>query len=330
MRAWRSLRRRILTPDVAQTQLDVRGFHIKNAESRHRLETVGESFLKGFAVAAEAADASSVEASLGAVDRPYRGFAYEGAAMAFAIRDAVPVGRRRHVAQLLAGAGDQHVYMAYVGVGWAMARLPRVCWGGLHAPDPLLRWLVLDGYGFHQAYFKTDRYVFRREREERFAWPKGTGATYPLRVIDQGIGRAAWFVAGTDPDVVVRLLAQFPAGRQADLFAGAGLAATYAGGATEAELVRFREAAGVHAKEVAQGAAFAAGARVRAGLVVPHNELATQVFCRLSVEEAAKVTDDMRVDLPPDRPEWPAYEEWRHRVKHALTRMTGVTKAERL
>ena len=51
---WRSLRRRILTPGVSNTKISVRGFHEKNPEATELLETVGRSFLEGYAFAAEA------------------------------------------------------------------------------------------------------------------------------------------------------------------------------------------------------------------------------------------------------------------------------------
>ncbi|MEH1101386.1 DUF1702 family protein [Micromonospora sp. CPCC 205561] len=312
MQSLRDLRRKILTPNISETKLDVRGFHVKDDESKEMLENVGASFLAGYGFAAEAATTEAAERRLETLPTRFRGFAYEGAGMGFAVRDALRPGRPRHVRSLLSGRGDAHVYMIYVGVGWAMARVPRIRWGQLHAPDPLLRWLVLDGYGFHQAYFHTDRYVRGQYRHENFPWPADGPRGYAARVIDQGVGRAMWFVGGTDADVVSDLIAAFPAHRRADLYAGAGLAATYAGGVTEAELRRFRERAGDHRIDLAQGSAFAAGARVRAGLVVPHNEIATQVFCGVTPAEAAKVTD---VTLPAEGDgDVPAFERWRRAI----------------
>ncbi|MFI6066633.1 DUF1702 family protein [Micromonospora sp. NPDC051227] len=310
MRLLRALRRRILTPNVRETRMEVRGFTVTNDAAKSLLETVGSSFLEGYGYAAEAPHAAAAEPRLETVPTQFRGFAYEGAAMALAMRDGLRVGRPRHVADLLAGRGDAHAYMAYVGVGWAMARLPRFRWNRLYAPDPLLRWLVLDGYGFHQAYFRTARYVYAAYQPARFPWPGDDRTGYAARAIDQGIGRALWFVGGTDVDRVGELIGGFAPERRADLYAGAGLAATYAGGATEAELVRFHYAAGRHQGQLAQGSAFAAGARVRAGLLVPHNEVATSVFCGMSTTEAAKVTDAALSRAQPSATH-PAYESWR-------------------
>ncbi|MFC4533326.1 DUF1702 family protein [Sphaerisporangium dianthi] len=321
----RSLRRRIITPNVSETKLATRGFHVKNAEARELLETVGEMFLTGYAYAAEARTPAEAEERLEQIPRRFRGFAYEGAGMAYAILDATPLATGRKVAGSLAGRGDAQVYLIYVGVGWAMARLPRILWSKVHAPDPLLRWLALDGYGFHQAYFRTDQYVHAQYQESRFPWPADAPQGYANRVIDQGIGRALWFVGGTDVDVVTSLIAKFPESRRGDLYAGTGLAATYACGAEEDELRRFAELAGPYRPQLAQGSAFAAEARVRPGLVVPATEIATRVFCGVSPEEAARISNEARPDQP-IQGDVPAYEVWRQRIADQFVSLGGVSR----
>lgn len=315
---WRRLRSRVLTPDVSATLLSVRGFHVKDPEARGLLETVGRTFLGGYAAAVEAPSVDAARPRLDSFPTRFRGFAYEGAAMGLSVLDALaPRGGR--AGRFLDGPGRDHVYMAYVGIGWAMARLPRPVRSRLAAPDPLLRWLVLDGYGFHQAYFKTDRYVRRQEREASFPWPRGGPPGYPVRVIDQGVGRALWFVCGTDAELVASTIEGFPEARRADLYAGAGLAAVYAGGADEKELIGFRRRAGAYAPWVAQGAAFAAEARLRADLVVPHVETATRVLCDMTPEEASRVCAE-RLPADPyavgegEHGAVPAYETWRQRI----------------
>ncbi|HEX5594957.1 MAG TPA: DUF1702 family protein [Micromonosporaceae bacterium] len=312
-RALRSLRERVLTPDISETRLVTRGFHIKNESASQLLETVGVSFLSGFRYAAGARTPSDAENQLETVDREFRGFAYEGAAMALGIMNGLRLTQGRAVERFLTGRADRHVYMVYIGAGWALARLPRWRWQVVLPAAPLLGWLALDGYGFHQAYFHTKRYVHGQYQDESLRWPADRTGRYANRVVDQGIGRALWFVEGADPDRVVRSIERFAPHRRADLFSGAGLAATYAGGATEAELEAFWDRAGSYRPNVAQGCAFAAKARVRAGLVTPHTPIATSVFCGTSPERAAAVTDDAMRDLPNDGPE-PGYELWRQRI----------------
>jgi hypothetical protein len=310
---WRALRRKLITPSTSNTSLEVRGFHVKNEAAQELLETIGSTFLNGYAIAAEARTPAEAAVRLDAIPRQFRGFAYEGATMALAVLDGLPLGAPRRVERFLAGPGDPHIYMGYVGVGWAMARVPRFRWNALYAEDPLLRWLILDGYGFHQAYFKTNQYVHGQFQDPQFPWPNNQHNWYANRVIDQGIGRAMWFVGGTDPDRVAAMIDKFADDRRSDLYSGTGLAATYAGGVNEAELQQLWRLAGEHRSSLAQGCVFGASARVRAGLVIPHTELATRVFCGLSAAEASAVADEARLNLDGSS-QWPNYEVWRQRI----------------
>jgi enediyne biosynthesis protein E3 len=307
----------MLTPSMSETKMSTRGFPVKNAASQELLEKVGETFLTGYGYAMEARGPAEAEQRLEGLTTQFRGFGYEGAAMALTMLDVLPLPGSGRLAAFLAGRGRDHIYMAYVGIGWAMARLPRFRWRAIEAPDPLLRWLALDGYGFHQAYFRTQRYVHEQFREAAFPWPADDPHGYAVHAIDQGIGRAMWFACGTDAGRLARTIESFPAPRHADLYSGAGLAATYAGGADEAELRRFADRSGSCRGQLAQGSAFGAKARVRAGLVVPHTHLATKVLCGMSPERAADVCDRARPDGADDGR--PAYELWRQRITAELT-----------
>jgi hypothetical protein len=301
-----------MTPNLSATRLDVRGFNEKSPAARELLETIGRTFLDGYARAMEARVPAAAEERLEEIPAQFRGFAYEGAGMGFAMLDGLPIGGRDNVSRFLEGRGRDHIYMVYVGVGWAMARLPRFRWPRAASTDPLLRWLVLDGYGFHQAYFRTAKYIHQQFQDPRFPWPDPSLAWYANRAIDQGIGRALWFVAGTDPELAANLIDKFAPQRRADLYGGAGLAATYAGGVEESELRTFWDRAGEHRPLVAQGSAFAAEARVCAGVVVPHTHLAAQVLCGTTPQEAALMCQQTRPDGPVD--DLPAYEVWRQRI----------------
>jgi hypothetical protein len=83
-----------------------------------------------------------------------------------------------------------------------MARLPRPLWKKV-LPDltsryhPTMSWLAVDGYGFDRAYFDTERWVDRQEIPASYPW-QGSPEYFP-RAVDQGIGRALWFISGGDP-----------------------------------------------------------------------------------------------------------------------------------
>lgn len=310
--AWTGrVRCRVFLPDQSEVTFERRGFSATDPARQANLEKVGRKFLEGFEYAMAGRSLAGIESALEEVEPVFRGFAYEGAAMALAVRDGLRPVRRHWVRDLLASRGKAHIYMAYIGVGWAMARLPVMRWNAIMPRDPLLRWLALDGYGFHQAYFRTRQYVTQQYQAPIPRWP----GDYSNRAADQGIGRALWFVNGADVAQVAAAIGTFAPARQGDLWSGAGLASVYAGGADAGELAEMARLAGPYRAHAAQGAAFAGHARLLAGLVTPGTELGVKVYCDMSVEEASVVTDETRRGLPEADGEVPSYELWRERIR---------------
>jgi hypothetical protein len=290
-----------MTPDVVETTLDKRGFHKKSPEAQERLETVGKMFLEGYAHAMEARTPADAVGPLEQLPDWLRGFAYEGAGMGLAVLDGLPFGRSDNVDRFLeTERGEAYRYLVYVGIGWAMARIPRFRWPKPESLDPMLVPLVLDGYGFHQAYFKTARYVDGQYQDPNFPWPRGRHGAHANNAIDQGIGRALWFIGGIEPTLVADKVDAFPESRRADLWAGVGLAATYAGGVDDDELRTVLRRSGEFRVNLAQGSAFAADARVRAGIVPEHSARATRIFCGATPQEVARMTAALRPALPVD------------------------------
>src|SRR5438128_4208177 len=138
-----------------------RGFHEGTTDARVRLEGIGYTFLQGYHAALEDDDPQTLEARLNTVESEFRGFAFEGAAMALALLDMLTPWNRSRWRSFLNGPAAAHVYMTHVGYGWALARLHRL-YPSVERPlarlDPVLRWLALDGYGFHEGYFYWQRY----------------------------------------------------------------------------------------------------------------------------------------------------------------------------
>jgi hypothetical protein len=310
-----SLRRWCFGISPAETTFSRRGFRESDPQARRRLERVGEIFLHGYHCALEEAELPSLAGRLEQLEAEVRGFGFEGAAMALALLDQLAPWRRGRFAAFVAGPGAAHVYMAHVGAGWAMARLPwrrRRVQRSLRDLDPLLRWLAVDGYGFHEGYFDWRRSV------ERQAQPPGlTG--YAGHAFDQGLGRSLWFIEGADGERVAARVGAFPTARRPDLWSGAGLACAYAGGTTPEAVERLRAAAGPCRPCLAQGAAFAAQARQRAGNPSPSTELACEVFCGCTAAEAAAATQTDLEGLPSGGIE-PAYETWRQRLQARFAR----------
>jgi enediyne biosynthesis protein E3 len=301
------LRRRLFGIRARELDFDRRGFRGSDPAMRRRLEHVGRAFASGYHAALEEDELETLVITLNSIDADLRGFAYEGAAMGLALLDFLTPGRKDRVRSFLSGAGKAHAYMVHVGVGWMLARIPGGVEQRLEQFDPLLRWLVLDGYGFHEGFFHGQRYLGGQPA------PAGL-AGYAHRAFDQGFGRCLWFIDGGEVAGIPQSVTAFPLKRRADLWSGVGLAATYAGEVSQSELASLRESAGRYVPCLAQGSAFAAKARLRAGIAVPYTDRATMALCGLSAAEAAQLTDDALQALPLDGAE-PAYEIWRQRVQ---------------
>jgi hypothetical protein len=301
------LRRRLFGLSPEEASFARRGFQEGAAEARQRLEQIGCTFLQGYHAALEEDGSDALALRLNGVESELRGFAFEGAAMGLALLDFLTPWNRSRWRSLVSGPGAAHIYMAHVGAGWALARLRRRVERPLARLDPLLCWLAVDGYGFHEGYFSWRRCIAEQ------TIPDGLSG-YACRVFDQGLGRSLWFVNGADVARVAATIAAFPPPRQADLWSGVGLACAYAGAVDRQALVTLRAAVGPYGSHLAQGAAFAAKARQRAGNPAAHTELACEVVCDLSADAAARLTDVALHDLSPNGAE-PAYESWRRRIQ---------------
>jgi hypothetical protein len=320
-----SVRRLVLTPALVETTFDRRGFGVDATGATRRLEAIPQAVICGFEWGIDTRSLWELERRLELVDVEQRGFAYEGATMACTVLDATAPRRGHRTRDLMNGPGRPHVFLTYIGIGFAMARLPRPLWKRA-LPDltgtpyhPLMSWLVVDGYGFDRAYFDTDRYVVRQTRPAAYPW-LGRPDYFP-RAVDQGIGRALWFIAGAKPEAVAGAVRRFAAERRADLWAGVGLASTVAGGCDAAGFAALRRLAGSGAAaQLGQGAVFGAKARSHAGYVPEHTAVATAALAGLSVPAAAALADDVTamVTARPESQLGPDYEALRGGIRAAL------------
>lgn len=301
------LRQLLFRINPQEATFAVRGFEAEDSV-RERLEQVGLTFLKGYHTALAGTCVSEIAAQLDTIAPNLRGFGFEGAAMGLAIRDFLPPWNTRWLHEFLDGPGSAHVYMVYVGIGWWYARLQRPLSKLPPHWDPLLGWLILDGYGFHEGYFHWPRYLTQQKTATRLSG-------YARRAFDQGLGRSLWFIKGANVERIAQTITTLHPHRHSDLWAGVGLACAYAGGASASTIKCLQNLAGEeHQCALAQGAAFAAKARLRANNLVDHTETACEVLCGASAVEAAHVTDMALVQLPSDS-DIPSYEIWRQRIQ---------------
>lgn len=321
-----SVRRLLLTPQLADVTFAKRGFPAAPPAATRRLEAIPQAVICGFEWGIDSRGQWEVERRLDLVDAELRGFACEGVTMAFTVLDAL--GRGHRTRDLLLSYGRKHVFLAYIGMGFAMARLPRRLWKKA-VPDltgdpyyPTMTWLAVDGYGFDRAYFDTRHWVGRQYVPRPYPWDGSPG--YFTRAVDQGVGRALWFICGAQVPALAAAVRGFASHRQADLWSGVGLAAGFAGGSDAQALGALRREVGNHSADLALGAVFAVKARSYAGLVPAHTELAVAAFCDLPVAGAVALADDTAVQRGGSGLE-PAYELWRKNIRARFAQPIRVT-----
>ncbi|HEY3734413.1 MAG TPA: DUF1702 family protein [Streptosporangiaceae bacterium] len=313
-----ALRGLVLSPALDEVTFAKRGFPGPRSAATEQLEAVPQAVICGFEWGIEARNQWEVERRLNMVEPALLGFAYEGVTMAFTVRDAM--GRGHRTQDLLLGPGRPHIFLAYIGMGFAMARLPRPLWKKV-LPDldgcefhPTMSWLAVDGYGFDRAYFETKRWVDGQQTPAPYPWEGSPD--YFLRAVDQGIGRALWFICNASVPGVAAAVRRFASHRHADLWSGVGLASAFAGGCGQDGFAALRRESGEHWTELALGVVFAIKARTYAGFLPPHTEAAGQTMADLSAEAAVALADDTKPGGEPG--DLPAYEVWRQNIRGRL------------
>lgn len=284
---------RVLTYPLRLSPLEAtfarRGFPIGDQHNQARLETIGKTFLYGYHAALDDQGLSTLKQRLEQVEPQLQGFAFEGAGMGLAILDQITPWKRR-VQAFLANEGQHQRYVIHVGIGWAVARMRWTLTKIVNSLDPILRWLVFDGYGFHQGYFDWHASFIQHHYPKQFT-------AQQLALFDQGLGRSLWFVTSSNPQMIANIISRFAQNRQINLWEGIGLACTYAGSNNPSALQSIAKLGANYSAAIAQGVSFAAKTRLYAGYIPEHSELACQILGQQSVIEAAAITDQQLLSV---------------------------------
>lgn len=314
-RAFKQIRKTLFSIAVEEASFGKRGFSSgKDQAVREFLEACAQTFVLGYNTAIETDQLTALMQTLEQVEASRRGFAYEGAAMGLSLLDYF-APRQQRLRSFMQTLGNDHLYMLHVGAGWTLGRLPRSYRRLLAAFDPVLQWLAIDGYGFHEGFFHWPRTLtppFRR--------PQRLSA-YALRAFDQGLGRSLWFVKSAQTQPIIETINAFPTDRQADLWSGISLASTYAGGVPVDTVVQLFTASNHYQPYFAQGIAFATKARYRAHNMTPHAEKVCSTIWGCSSEQLSQIVDDSLQKLPPNDQ---AYEAWREGIRSQFPTPSGT------
>jgi hypothetical protein len=255
-----------------------------DSPSRPHLEAVLNAFIDGYNVAVAVPDTKELCRRLdSSFSSEFVGFAYEGSGLYFALMDLMIPGSKR-LDKFTRGSGKPHDYIAMVGAGFAIARIPLALVrmeGYQKSLDGMSAWCVADGYGFHEGFFKWRRYVDGTR-------PAPASLTLQnRRLYDSGVGRAMWWVYGADPKNIAAGISRFAPERRAEMWSGIGTALAYAGGGPAGAAAMLCSLAGEYQDDLRSGLPFAAHMRVRAGNPAECTTKACMELLNLSVRETS-------------------------------------------
>jgi hypothetical protein len=279
--------RRLLALPPRLASFSALGFTPGDAAVRGRLEKVLETFIQGYNLALAIDDPERVAATLDSqLDAHHVGFAFEGVGMCYALRDLLAPWRPSRLRAFLEGPGKDHDYIAAVGAGFALARVP---WGRWLWPsysnrlDPLNVWCLPDGYGFHQGIFHPRRYVASR------ADPPAVLPAFARRLFDSGLGRSLWWSQAAEPRRIAQAIDAFPEARRPEMWCGIGVAAAYAGGAGDADgaLRELRDLAGPYRADFLSGVPFATRMRQKGRNPSAVTDRACELLLGIDADEAS-------------------------------------------
>jgi hypothetical protein len=264
---------------------DERGFVCADLSVRAKLEEILRVFVRGYNIALRGRDYALVSTKLvSEFDAHHVGFAFEGAGMCYALFDLLVPWSSSRLRAFTDGAGRKHDYIATVGAGFAVARVPWGRWllnGYLQRLEATVAWCVIDGYGFHQGIFHPERFTVEC-REAPSALP-----AYARQLFNSGVGRSFWWTQGASPTLIRQAIERFPEATRGEMWCGVGVAAAYAGGVETQALWDLLEQSGDWSADFLSGFPFAARMRQKGGNPSPWTAHACAELLNMTSDEAA-------------------------------------------
>ncbi|MBY0424216.1 MAG: DUF1702 family protein [Cytophagales bacterium] len=225
-----------------------------------------------------------IRSYLDAADYEFKSVAFEGVSMALALKDLNRGNALIQWNNFLTHEGKNHAVQVHAGLGWALAQenIPAVDF--VDALTPLMRYRILDGYGYYNGIVKQRQTI----KEKRILdWLTGTS----YNVYYQGVGRSIYYLHAGDIQKVKEVILTFPESNLEDLWRGVGVACADVGGCREQMLEAMLESAGNFRPQLAACACMVARARKQSQTLTEDIEVTCKIWCDRSVEEIIEVTE---------------------------------------
>jgi enediyne biosynthesis protein E3 len=285
-------------------------------EISSRIEKIKNIFQNAKELSATEKDLSILLKHLDHTEPEFISIAYEGASMGIALRD-FEHSTTLNLWELFNHKATAHAAQTHAGFGWAIAQQNLSVLALTENLSPLLRFRVLDGYGYYDGIFR------QRTSIKAQKLPEGLEGVF-LQAYDQGIGRSIWYACKGDATKVKEIISGFAMERQSGLWIGIGVACSYVGGCDETLLKSLYTIAGNYQSKLSIGATLAARARVQANAITSDIELACRIWCNLSAQEALLLS--VKAEPASHENTNASYAQWLLQIEKALPITHAINK----
>ncbi len=255
-----------------------------------KMDTIQNTFLRVQDLFYESPDWKRHVAELDSAYVEFRSIAYESASMSIALEDLKQGEQLTNWFQFLNEAASAHATQVHVGLGWAFAQALKNPITYLPELNPMMRYRVLDGYGYYEGIFRRRRSIINHLKLQ-------VEDTVASSALDQGIGRSIWYLNKGNINDAKAMIESFAVDRHKDLWRGLGIAIAYAGGCGEETLQEIFSKADSYKTQLATGAVMALFSRDSAKYISADTELACKVWCKQNAEEILELNYSIKSKL---------------------------------
>lgn len=254
------------------------------AQKMQRIQGIFREVQDGFS---ETSSLTNLFIQLDEYETEFRSVAYESASMCIALSDLKEDSELKKWKVFLKESAGKHDTQIHIGLGWALAQQSLVPESVLPLLEPMMRYRVLDGYGYYDGFFRKRKSIIAQQKPD-------FDEAVASRAYDQGLGRSIWYLSQGELEAAQRILDGFPAERQTDLWRGFGIAVGYVGGLNESSLKEILSASGKFKPQLAAGVAMSILSRQVAGFLPQGIEPMCKAICRLDVNTVWKNNETIR------------------------------------
>ncbi len=266
-----------------------------------KMETIQNTFLHVQDIFFESPDWRRHVAELESTAIEFRSIAYESASMSIALEDLKQGEQLTNWLQFINEAASANATQVHVGLGWAFAQALKNPIVYLPDLNPMMRYRVLDGYGYYEGIFKRRRSIINHLKLQ-------VEDAVASSALDQGIGRSIWYLNKGNIEDAKTMIEGFAVERHKDLWRGLGIAIAYVGGCNEEILQEIFSKAGSFKAQLASGAVMALVSRDAAKYISADTELACKVWCQQNAEQILELNYSIKSKM--DLNSANAYSNW--------------------